>query len=128
MIKNKSNHTNDLILIVVALIIVLALVFVLSGSKKTLNSDEVRSSTNPVAFTKTEINTGKILDTEVYCPKDHSHGIPVCATCKKIMKPAGNNNGLYVCPVCGRVGIPLCPVCGEPMHPAQELTTQEAVR
>lgn len=95
--------------------IILVLGFVLSGSKKTIDVDDVRSG-RAVALT-TEVIPALSTAGSVVCPKDHTHGFPVCATCKKVMQPVGN--GLFACPECGRVGLPVCPNCGELMHSAQ---------
>ncbi len=87
-------------------LIIGALLFVLSGSKKTVDADDLRGKVDKVAFVKPVLGSKG----SVYCPVDHTHGFPVCSTCKKIMQPIGN--GLYVCPECGKVGIPTCPKCG----------------
>ena len=90
-----------------AVLIVVALLFVLSGSKKTVDADDLRrGNADKVAFIKPVLNAKG----SVVCPIDHTHGFPVCSTCKKIMQPLGN--GMYVCPDCGKVGIPTCPKCG----------------
>ncbi|MGK5086595.1 hypothetical protein WDW86_03485 [Bdellovibrionota bacterium FG-2] len=117
------------ILGLIALVVVLAVSFVLSGSKRTINADDLRKGHHPVdgpadgkgdprgdkvAFNAQDVIPQRSVEGSVVCDKDHTHGYPVCGTCKKIMQPLGN--GMFVCPECGRIGLPICPVCGELMH------------
>lgn len=122
--KNMKNEDAKIWLFfgVVAIIVTFALVVVLSGSKKTMNADELRKGVgDKVAF----VNPERMREGSVVCPKDHTHGYPVCATCKKIMQPL--KNGLYICPECGRIGIPICPECGELMQPVADPTAAQVV-
>ncbi len=116
------------ILALIGLVVVLAVSFVLSGSKRTMNADDVRKGDHPrgdkVAFLPSNTNVERLPAGSVVCAKDHTHGYPVCGTCKKVMNSLAN--GLFICPECGRVGLPICPVCGDLMQPVEVQTTGSA--
>jgi len=54
-------------------------------------------------------------DGPIRCPRCHTVGLAVCASCGAAMQPMNDNSGLHVCPSCGTVGIPICPRCGAHM-------------
>lgn len=99
-----------LFIAVVALVITIGIMAVFTSNKTKLDADALRAEAKPVALNLNIDEAGKLTQDSVVCPRDHTHGLPVCAICKRIMSPLGN--GLFVCPECGTVGVPICPKCG----------------
>lgn len=114
----------------VGIVIAFALAVVLSGSKRTINADDIKAGggANPqkVGLNSALATTERFPEGSVECSKDHTHGYPVCATCKKIMQPLAN--GLFVCPECGKIGLPICPNCGGVMTPVPPEPVVQAKR
>ncbi|MBF0492780.1 MAG: hypothetical protein HQM15_08370 [Deltaproteobacteria bacterium] len=110
MEERSKNERLWPLLVSVIVMITAAVVIVLSGSKRTMNADDIRHHVDKVAFTA----PARMAEGSVFCPRDHTHGYPVCAACKKIMQPLAN--GLFICPECGQIGLPICPECGELMQ------------
>ncbi len=129
MKTNTGENINIwLFLAIVALVVTLAIFAVFSSSKNKFDADTLRAQVRHVAFT-TDTNKPTLNErsqSSVVCPKDHTHSLPVCATCRRIMVPL--NNGFFVCPQCGSIGLPICPKCGGLMHaPVDPLLTNSNI-